>query len=160
MPSLALCNRQRAAKVDMRLLRRIVRSLLEQDLGFEHLAVGIHLVDDRVITELNETYLKHRGRTDVISFDYLEGTGGSETLAGDVFVCVPEALRQAPRFRSNWQAEMVRYIVHGILHLCGYDDRRPANRRKMKREERQLLNALLRRFPFSKLGCATVSRRG
>jgi probable rRNA maturation factor len=159
MPSLVLRNRQRAAKVDIRKLRSILRSLLQDVLGVKQWALGIHLVGDETIIELNEKYLKHRGATDVVSFNYLDGTGDRETIAGDIFVCVPEAVRQAPRFRSTWQAELVRYIVHGILHLSGYDDRTAANRREMKREEGRLLKALSRQLPFSKLGRAIASRR-
>jgi rRNA maturation RNase YbeY len=100
------------------------------------------------MTRINETRLRHAGSTDVITFDYGEPKG---PLAGEIFVCVEEALVQARRFRATWQEELVRYIVHGVLHLRGYDDLGTAARRRMKREEGRLLRKLSRDFRLSKL---------
>jgi probable rRNA maturation factor len=148
---LVLRNGQRTAKLEMRLLRRMVGSLLKQDLGLRRGALGVHLVDDRIITELNEKHLHHGGATDVITFNYLHRVDDPKTIAGDVFVCIPEALRQALRFRTTWQAEMARYILHGILHLRGHDDRTAPARRKMKREENRLLKLVSTRFNLQDL---------
>jgi probable rRNA maturation factor len=62
-----------------------------------------------------------------------------------------EALIQARRFRTTWQTELVRYLIHGVLHLQGHDDRRSVSRRSMKKEEARLLKKLGRRFCLSKL---------
>jgi rRNA maturation RNase YbeY len=78
----------------------------------------------------------------------------SALVHGELFVCLDEAVGQCRRFNTLWQSELVRYIVHGILHLLGYDDRRPAARRLMKREEDRLLTQLAKRFPFRRLGRA------
>ncbi len=106
----------------------------------ESVELGISLVRAREMTLLNETFLKHEGSTDIITFDYQEpGTGSRKPelkLHGELFICVDEAILQAKRFRSTWQAEIVRYVVHGILHLLGHDDLKPALRRRMKREEK------------------------
>jgi rRNA maturation RNase YbeY len=72
-------------------------------------------------------------------------------LYGEIFVCVDEAVWQAQKFGASWQSEVVRYIVHGILHLLGFDDASVAARRKMKREENRRLRELSRRFALSKL---------
>jgi probable rRNA maturation factor len=104
---------------------------------------------------VNETFLKHEGPTDVVTFDYLEkrkaGSGKRKHLHGEIFICVDEAVLQAKKFRASWQSEIVRYLVHGVLHLLGHDDRRIAARKKMKREENRLLRELSRRFALSKL---------
>jgi probable rRNA maturation factor len=55
---------------------------------------------------------------------------------------VPEAVRQAAEFGTTWEAELLRYVIHGILHLRGYDDLEPAKRRVMKREENRLVRKL------------------
>jgi probable rRNA maturation factor len=144
---LYLRNRQRVRAVDLRLLRRIVNSLLS-DLGVHDFDLAIHLIGEREMTRLNETRVGHAGSTDVITFDYVEPDG---VLAGEIFVCVHEALTQATRFRVPWQEELVRYITHGILHLRGFDDLRPVARRRMKREEGRLLNKLACDFRLSKL---------
>ncbi len=72
-------------------------------------------------------------------------------LHGEIFICIEDAVKQAREFETMWQSELVRYIVHGILHLKGFDDLILAERKKMKREENRLLNHLSRRFTLSSL---------
>jgi probable rRNA maturation factor len=143
--TLTLRNRQRVRVVNLALMRRIGRALLEEHLEETEYDLGVYLVAAREMTHLNETFLQHEGSTDVITFDYAE-RGGKGTLHGEIFVCVDEAILQARRFRTSWQSEVVRYFVHGTLHLLGYDDHRAAARRKMKREENRLVRKLSRRF--------------
>lgn len=143
--------------VDLRLLRQIVRMLLDEFLRKEVTELGIHIIDAPTMAQLNETFLQHKGPTDVITFDYTEGSGPG-ILAGEIFVCFDEAQRQARSFRVDWQTELVRYVVHGILHLCGHDDQKSAARARMKREENRLLKALNRRFNFKDLRCGRHAR--
>ncbi len=76
----------------------------------------------------------------------------SPPLYGEIFISVEDALVHARLFRVRWQQELARYLVHGLLHLEGYDDTTPAARRAMKRRENSLLKALSARFPLGKLG--------
>ena len=62
-----------------------------------------------------------------------------------------EAVLQARKFDTSWQSEIVRYIIHGVLHLVGFDDSSAGARRKMKREENRRLREITRCFPLSKL---------
>jgi probable rRNA maturation factor len=64
---------------------------------------------------------------------------------------VDDAIAQAREFGSSWQSEVVRYVVHGILHLLGYDDLQPELRRKMKRAEHRLVRRLENRFALAQL---------
>jgi rRNA maturation RNase YbeY len=144
---LSLRNRQRTRPVDLPLLRRLIRDFLSSALALVEFDLTVHLVNAREMTRLNETHLQHEGSTDVITFDYSTGAA----LAGEIFVCLDEALIQARRFRTTWQSEMVRYIIHGTLHLQGHDDLSPLPRRKMKKEEARLLKQMSRHFPLSKL---------
>lgn len=159
---LTIQNRQRSRRLDTRQLRKVVLTLLEESLNLKSVDLGINLVAAPEMTRINETFLQHAGSTDVITFDYCEagtqnlklGTGNSElgtSIHGELFICVDEAILQARRFRTTWQSEVVRYIVHGLLHLLGHDDHRPADRRQMKRAENRLLQALARRFALSQL---------
>jgi probable rRNA maturation factor len=75
-------------------------------------------------------------------------------LHGELFVCVDEAVLQAKQFKTRWQSEIVRYIVHGVLHLRGHDDLEPDLRRKMKRAENRLVRALAKRFSLAQLSAA------
>jgi probable rRNA maturation factor len=147
---LYLLNRQRTRHIDRRWLRWMVKGLLTDLLHLEDFDLAIHLVAEREMTRVNEEQLQHAGSTDVITFDY-SGSPGSEPLMGELFICVDEALIQAKRFKTTWQSETIRYIIHGLLHLRGYDDLQPAARRKMKREENKLLKELGTRFRLSKI---------
>lgn len=167
--SLALRNRQRRRRVDLRLLRRIVRTLLDDLLTVEQYDLGVFLAAAPEMTRLNETFLKHKGSTDVIAFDYNGDSNLGEQrfvaaqksgaltnqcppgIRGEIFVCIDEAVSQARRFRTGWQSELVRYVIHGVLHLRGFDDQRSGARRKMKRAEDRWLREIGVRFALSKL---------
>ncbi len=153
MSLLQLSSRQRTRAVDRRFLRRIARCLLEELLGRDSYELGVHLIGAGEMTRLNETFLGHEGSTDVITFNHREGAPGGE-LYGEIFISVDDALLQARRFRVGWQAEVARYLAHGLLHLEGWDDRAPGARRAMKRRENKLLKELSRRFDLGKLGRA------
>jgi probable rRNA maturation factor len=142
---LLLRNRQRAHRVDTRQLRRSTLRLLETELRLSGYELGIHLVGAAEMTRVNETYLNHEGPTDVITFDHSGGDAGENSLHGELFICVEVAIAQAREFRTDWQEELARYVVHGVLHLLGHDDLKPAARRVMKREENRLLRALTRK---------------
>jgi len=160
--TLALRNRQRLRRVDLRFLRRIAQSLVQEawpDMPFD---LGIHILAAAEITRLNEAFLHHKGPTDVITFNYAERAvrpqlppGSTAPLHGDILVCVDEAISQARRFRTTWQNELVRYVVHGVLHLLGHDDLAASARRRMKTAEDALLRHLTRRFDFGKLDPTT-----
>jgi len=166
MSELILRNRQRARSVNLPLLRRVALALLAELFGPENHELGVYLVAAPEMMRLNERYLNHQGSTDVIAFDYSEkarrasrrSAGGSSgrpdarlALRGEIFICLDEAVAQARRFRATWQSELVRYLVHGVLHLRGYNDSKPAARRVMKRQETRLLRRLAGGFPLQQL---------
>jgi rRNA maturation RNase YbeY len=152
---LHLRNRQRTRKVDLRQFRKIIQAALGNLAVAPDSELCFHLVAAPEMTRVNETFLHHAGSTDVITFDYADHasrtTHHASQLHGEILICLDEAVTQAKKFRTTWQSEMVRYLVHGVLHLQGFDDHRAADRRKMKREENRLLRELSRRFPISKL---------
>jgi probable rRNA maturation factor len=139
-----ITNRQRKRKINSRRLKKIV-GLLLTELKIQEAELGINLVTASEMSRVNETYLQHEGSTDVITFDYSDKTEGT-FLRGEIFVCVDEAFLQARTYGSNWQSEVVRYIVHGVLHLLGHDDLKSILRRRMKREENRLVRLLAKRF--------------
>jgi probable rRNA maturation factor len=149
---IAITNQQRAQKIDLRLLKRIAAAALEE-LGIAAAELGIVMVSAKEMARLNEKFLGHEGPTDVITFDYQNSEFRTQKpeLQGEIFVCAEEAKRQAKEFKTSWQSELVRYVVHGMLHLVGHDDLKPVARRKMKREEERLVRELSRRFALSNL---------
>ncbi|MDE3066584.1 MAG: rRNA maturation RNase YbeY [Verrucomicrobiota bacterium] len=170
-PTITVSNRQRARKINLPLLRRIAAALLS-DLQIADAALEINLLGAAQMARLNETFLRHAGPTDVITFDYAKRAGrfpgpsqvpgkrggdrrrAARVLRGEIFVCVDEAVRQARTFRTRWQSELVRYIVHGVLHLTGHDDGGAAARRVMKRAEDRGLRGLARRFSLAEIDAA------
>jgi probable rRNA maturation factor len=166
--NIAVVNRQRTRKINLRLLEKITNALLTE-LEIEKAEIGICLAVVPEMTRLNETFLKHKGSTDVIAFDYRDSVGQASslshskirkvrdrqdacsTLQGEIFICVDEAVLQARKFGTSWQSEVIRYMVHGVLHLLGFDDSNAGARRKMKREENRRLREIAHRFPLSKL---------
>jgi probable rRNA maturation factor len=156
MRDLQLRNRQRAKRLSTEFLGGVVRTLLEEVLGLDEFELAIHFVNEKQMAEMNEQFLKHQGSTDVITFDYREGYAEGESfardLAGEIYISVPDAIKQAREFSTTWEEELVRYIVHGVLHLQGYDDLEPAGRKVMKREENRLLRRLRERFSLRKVG--------
>ena len=164
MNELLLRSRQRARPVNLPLLRRIARVLLEEWLALERYELGVRLVGSAEMIRLNRQFLNHEGSTDVITFDYLSPASRSPRRAarieGEILICVDDAVAQAPRFHSTWQSELVRYLVHGVLHLLGYEDSNPAARRLMKGEENRLLRALARSFHFQQLAASEPSASG
>lgn len=156
--SVTLRNRQRRHAVNLHLLRRIVQALLDEVWPDGNLDLGIYLVAEAEMTRLNETFLQHEGSTDVITFDYAEpaaplarGVKSPALLHGEIFVCVDEAVSQTSRFHTSWQSEVVRYIVHGVLHLLGHNDLRNRACRRMKAAEDALVGQLARCFEFRPL---------
>ena len=149
--ALTVRNRTRAGALDIPLLRRIALALLRELLDRQDFELGLYVVDAKEMTQLNQTHLRHRGPTDVITFDYGD-PAQPRRLAGEIFVCLDEAVRQAARYHVTWQSEIARYLVHGVLHLAGYDDAAAASRRHMKKREDLLVRALGRRFRLRQLG--------
>jgi len=160
---LSVANGQRAQKINLRLLKQITEVLLAE-LEIQDAELEINLVSAGEMTRLNEKFLRHQGSTDVITFDYglsvrrdaKTRTRLAETLAppklhGEIFICTDEAVLQARKFRTTWQSEVTRYLIHGILHLLGHDDSRSRGHRKMRQEENRLLRQLSRRFSLAQL---------
>jgi probable rRNA maturation factor len=152
--TIVISNRQRTKKINLRLLKQITEALLAE-LKIENAELGISLVGAKEMAELNWKFLRHEGSTDVITFNHGEK---QKLLHGELFICVDEAISQAKHFKTNWQSEIVRYIVHGVLHLIGHDDLKPALRRKMKRAENLLLRKLSKKFSLAQIGGASKLR--
>jgi len=148
MKAFRVSNRQKIRPVDAALLRQMGRSLLDDFLSVPDYEIAVCLIGPADMARLNETFLHHAGSTDVITFNYAEKAG---SWRGEIFISIADAAAQAREFDCSWQEEVARYLVHGILHLAGFDDTRPALRRVMKRRENKLLKDLSGRFILRKL---------
>ena len=93
--------------------------------------VNIIFCSDPYILDINLRYLQHDYFTDIISFDYCEG----DKLSGDLFVSVDTVRENAGEYGTSFEEELHRVIVHGLLHLIGYDDHSAADRKVMRSKE-------------------------
>ena len=97
---------------------------------------------DEKILEVNRQYLEHDYYTDIITFDYTEG----DKISGDLFISLDTVKTNAEKFNTNYNEELHRTIIHGILHLCGIDDKGPGEREIMEKNENNALSLLKNDF--------------
>lgn len=100
--------------------------------------VGYMFVDDEKILEVNREYLGHDYYTDIITFDYDEG----DVINGDLVISLDTVRSNAELFGKPYDEELHRVIIHGILHLCGINDKGPGEREIMEAEENKALEKL------------------
>ena len=103
--------------------------------------LSVALVNDRAMAALHKRFMNLPGPTDVLTFP-LEHDARGRVIAGEIVVCVPEATRRAREHRVDLQDELLLYALHGMLHLCGHDDRTDRGFRTMHRTEDMILTRL------------------
>jgi probable rRNA maturation factor len=144
---IAITDQQDILRVDRRRLRAVaVRTLREE--GVRHAEVGLVLLDDPQIHLLNRRHLDHDYPTDVLSFllsDHalaggVQTQGDGPRMEGELILSTETAQRRAKEFQWSAHDELTLYVVHGLLHLCGYDDHSAIDRRRMRARERTHLN--------------------
>lgn len=136
--SVEISDTQDHVAVDAAALAGIARCVLRMH-GVEEAAVSVAIVDDAGIRRVHAEHLDDDTPTDVITFDLSEP--GSGAIEGELVVSAETAARAAASHSIAPEAELVLYIVHGLLHLCGFDDRDDAARAAMRAREAQVLQA-------------------
>lgn len=151
--SLHIRNLHPRRRLPVPVLRRWLRAALAEEpiaaRASQGGELGIRLVGAARMARLNRLHLGHEGPTDVITFDYAGPT--QPGLWGDIVVCLDVAEEQGRALGIPWPLELLRYLVHGLLHLCGFDDLAPAARRIMKRHENRLVRRLGARLDWAVL---------
>ena len=94
--------------------------------------------DDEEILRVNKEYLQHDYYTDIITFDYSE----NDKISGDLFISLDTVRTNAEKFGTSYDEELRRVIIHGILHLCGINDKGPGEREIMENAENEALRLL------------------
>jgi len=135
-PTIGIVNRCKALRLPVAVARRLVKFVAAaegQTLG----AIDVAVVDADEIAELNERYLRHAEPTDVLSFDLSEGPGPG--ISAQIVVCGDVAIIQGPAHGLGADEELKLYVIHGLLHLMGYDDTHPRAAAKMRARQEELL---------------------
>ncbi|MEK7236455.1 MAG: rRNA maturation RNase YbeY [Nitrospirota bacterium] len=132
----------RRVTFDQARLDRQARAILS-DVGEASAELGILFVGDQRMRSLNRQYRGKDRTTDVLAFAMREAPHSSAGLLGDVVIAVPTAVRQAKEGQRSLDEELTVLLVHGILHLCGYDhERSEKEARRMHRRERMILRSI------------------
>jgi probable rRNA maturation factor len=121
---------------DKGIIHKIV-SCLQRELNFSINAVTVNFVSSREIIDLNIKYLNHHNSTDIITFNY---SGNHTKLDGEIFISLDDCRNNADRFRVKFNEEVGRLIIHGFLHLLGYNDKFKSEKKKMFILQENLLN--------------------
>ena len=132
------------------MVETIVRLTCLKNLLSRKYELSIIFVDRKKIIEINEQYLNHEGATDVITFNYLSGKKlkieEDVKVIGEIFVCIEVAVEVAASLGNSISKELILYIVHGVLHLCGFDDHTDIDRKIMRKQEQRIMSNLATRF--------------
>ncbi len=143
---IGLSNEQSLLSIDEQRLRDMVSRVL-LDEGITAAKISVALVDDAAIHALNRQYLNHDYPTDVLSFRLdddpdpaeIDGDRPAVTLEGEIVISVETALLAASEMSTSGESELALYLVHGLLHLCGYDDHTPEDVEQIRQRERSHL---------------------
>jgi probable rRNA maturation factor len=117
-------------KIDRGKVKRLIREILKKEnkkLG----VIELIFLKDKEILKINREFLKHDYFTDVITFDY----NRKSEISGDVCIGVDSVSRNAFRYKTNFSEELIRVIIHGVLHLIGFTDKDPAEKSIMRKRE-------------------------
>ncbi len=133
-------NNSSKDKIDKFLIHKLVHQLsIKFDLTINSLT--INFVTKEEIKKINIEYLNHNYSTDIITFNY---DGNNKLIDGEIFISTIDAKENSKKYKATFNEEILRLIIHGILHLLGYDDKTLAQKKIMKKNE----NKLLKNFKF------------
>ena len=139
MSRVSIATPQEAVPIDRGRMREIVRTVLEGE-SVADAEISLAFVDNATIQQLNKRYLQHDEPTDVLSFPLSEPN--AKRLAGELVIGAEVARAQAESRGHDVQAELALYVIHGLLHLCGYDDKSEAAAKEIREREQHYLGKL------------------
>ena len=123
-------------KINKLVIHKLV-NVLTNDLDFIVESLPINFISSDQIITINKEYLNHNYSTDIITFNY---SGSRKNLDGEIFISIDDAKINAKGYNNSLKEELLRLVIHGILHLVGYDDIKTSDFKKMKELENSLLN--------------------
>lgn len=135
-----ITNAHASRALDPVTLEALVRRAVEAEM-FSVRSLGIVLADRATVHRLNREFLEHDYPTDVLSFSLDETAATNRLIDGEVYVDLDTAAERAPEFSVSFETEAQRYVLHGVLHLMGYDDATDADRAAMRALEDEYLGA-------------------
>lgn len=145
-------NLQKKARLNTVHIIKLSRLILKK-VKINDADLSIVFVTRSKIQSLNKKYLKRSYATDVLAFDLkdnsLEGKAAKKNIHGEIFISIDAAMANAKIFKTTPSYELILYIVHGILHLWGYDDHRLSDIKRMRSQEEKILAHLGNKIKYS-----------
>ncbi|HKI78669.1 MAG TPA: rRNA maturation RNase YbeY [Ignavibacteriaceae bacterium] len=134
--NLTVFSSEKKYKINKFSIHKLI-SELKKELNFKVLSLTINFISSEKIISINKEYLNHNYSTDIITFNY---SGDNRNLDGEIFISCQDAQFNAKTFNNNLREEFKRLVIHGILHLLGYEDVKEKDKKVMKRLENDLVN--------------------
>lgn len=131
--NVSIVNLQHKIPIPKKKITRAV-ALASHRLKLKLKEVSLVFVGQKRMRTINKTHLKHDYVTDVITFDYKS--------SGEIIICPSVAALNARQYANSVESELLLYVIHGLLHLAGFDDHKPSDIARMRRKEEELLNLL------------------
>ena len=144
MPVFFEIIRVKSPRIKRRIISSWVRSVADS-FGKQLGAVTYIFCDDEEILRINKLYLEHDYYTDIITFDYSDGN----VISGDLFISLDTVKTNADLYHVDYEDELLRVIIHGILHLCGWKDKSTEEEKAMREQENRAL-AIYKQLCLSK----------
>ena len=133
-------NKQRKKKIGQKWFKKVIEQIKkETNVSKCNSEINVVFVNDRYIKFLNKKYLNRDYPTDVISFTY---SRRRNKICGDIFISIPRAVAQSSRYKHSFHKELAFLIIHGFLHLLGYDHMKPYQKIRMNRKAEKILRGL------------------
>ncbi len=136
---LEIIDLQKFQPVDKNKIKKIIKDVLKVEK--KNAELSIVFIDNKTIKQINRAFLGHNYATDVLSFTYDEPSF-KNNVKGEIVVSVEMASKLSRRYGYEVEGEIVLYLVHGLLHLLGYDDKRKKDAKKMHQRAGELLLSL------------------
>jgi len=149
--SLKVVNLRRKFKINERALEILARDIAGRA-GLKTRDLAIIFVSNRAIKKLNRRFRGEDEATDVLSFSAeIDLPRKGNISACDIFISLDKAKENARSFKNTFEKEITLYMIHGMLHLAGYDDRSASDEKKMRLKEKELLNHICKTTDLSKV---------
>ena len=134
---LNIINLQKLHFIDKNRVKKLISSILKVEK--KNAELNLVFTDNKKIKKINKTFLGHNFATDVISFAY-NNTSLENNISGEIIISVEMAVKLAQKLKCTIEGEIALYLVHGLLHLLGYNDKLKKDARKMHQREKELLS--------------------
>ncbi len=151
MRQIEIINLHKKYKLAPALLKDVIKKILRFVKSPERMSsLDVVFLDDKSIKVLNRRHKGYNRPTDVLSFRF-DDEGLLKDFTGEVIISVDRAFENSKIFGTGFDEELILYVVHGLLHLFGYDDISPKDRVMMRRKEKEILEYLCKREDLSKV---------